>query len=89
MKAVRSLGAGRMGTGTEGEARGPGLTATELEASGGRGMEEVRTKVLGCPWVAEPGARRGTASLLLLPTARAPCSELHLRPVEEFDFRKR
>lgn len=37
MKATRSRGAGRLGSRMEGEARVPGLTATEHEASGGRG----------------------------------------------------
>lgn len=57
MKAARSGGASRLGTGMVGEARGPGLTVTELEASSrrGRSMEEARL-ALGCPWKAEPGA---------------------------------
>lgn len=57
MRAALSRGASLLGTGMVGEARGPGVTVTEHEASSGRGrsMEEARM-VLGCPWMAEPGA---------------------------------
>lgn len=57
MKAACSGGASRLGTGMVGEARGPGLTVTEHEASSrrGRSMEEARL-ALECPWKVEPGA---------------------------------
>lgn len=57
MKAARSSRDSRLEIKMVGEARGPGLTVTEHEASSGRGrsMEEARLG-LGCPWMAEPGA---------------------------------
>lgn len=53
------------GTRMEGEAQGPGLTATPGE----QGTEEARLE-LGCPWVVEPGEWRDAAGLWLPLAAR-------------------
>lgn len=66
-----------------------------FDCDGARGQRWARARPggvgdgLGCPWVAEPGAWRDSASLLLLPAPRASCTELQWRAVKGSDFRKR